>query len=70
MDYMEMQFPDDVRDARVRSGRNISDAERWLSMAAGVGLTALWLRDFWSYDARTDEHAEAERAVRRAAGET
>ena len=29
----------------------------------------LWLRDFWSYDARTDEHAVAERAVRAAAGE-
>ena len=36
---------------------------------AGVGLTALSLRDFWSYDARTDEHAVAERAVRAAAGE-
>jgi MFS family permease len=36
---------------------------------AGVGLTALWLRDFWGYDARTDEHAVAERAVREAAGE-
>jgi MFS family permease len=36
---------------------------------AGVGLTALWLRDFWDYDARTDEHARAERAVREAAGE-
>ena len=36
---------------------------------AGVGLTALWLRDFWDYDARTDEHAVAERAVREAAGE-
>ena len=36
---------------------------------AGVTLTALILRDFWSYDARTDEHAVAERAVRAAAGE-
>ncbi|MEV7430923.1 MULTISPECIES: MFS transporter [unclassified Nocardioides] len=36
---------------------------------AGVGLTAAWLRDFWSYDDRTDEHAVAERAVRTAAGE-
>jgi MFS family permease len=36
---------------------------------AGVGLTAIWLRDFWRYDARTDEHAMAERAVREAAGE-
>jgi MFS family permease len=40
-----------------------------LACVAGVGLTALWLRDFWTYDARTDEHAVAERAVRRAAGE-
>jgi MFS family permease len=36
---------------------------------AGVALTAAWLRDFWSYDARTDEHAVAERQVRAAAGE-
>lgn len=34
----------------------------------GVALTALWLRDFWAYDARTDEHAVAERAVRSADG--
>ena len=36
---------------------------------AGVGVTALALRDFWSYDARTDEHAVAERNARRLAGE-
>jgi MFS family permease len=35
----------------------------------GVTLTALALRDFWSYDARTDEHAVAERAARALAGE-
>jgi MFS family permease len=40
-----------------------------LACVAGVGLTAVWLRDFWSYDDRTDEHAVAERATRRAAGE-
>lgn len=40
-----------------------------LACMAGVGLTAVWLRDFWSYDARTDEHAVAERATREAAGE-
>ena len=39
------------------------------SALAAVGATALWLRDFWSYDARTDEHAVAERAVRAARGE-
>ncbi len=32
----------------------------------GVALTALWLHDFWSYDARTDVHALTERAVRSA----
>jgi MFS family permease len=37
---------------------------------AGVGITALVLRDFWSYDARTDEHAVAERAIRAAQGES
>lgn len=41
-----------------------------LACVAGVGITAAWLHDFWSYDARTDEHAVAERAVREAAGET
>ena len=35
MDYMELQFPEDAREERVRKGRNISDAERWISMAAG-----------------------------------
>lgn len=36
---------------------------------AGVAMTALALRDFWTYDARTDEHAVAERSARAAAGE-
>jgi MFS family permease len=40
-----------------------------LACVAGVTVTAAILRDFWSYDARTDEHAVAEREVRRAAGE-
>jgi MFS family permease len=33
----------------------------------GVAATAVWLRDFWSYDARTDEHAVRERGLREAA---
>jgi MFS family permease len=37
-----------------------------LACAVGVLATATWLRDFWRYDARTDEHAVAER-VRRGA---
>jgi MFS family permease len=41
-----------------------------IACVAGVGLTAAWLRDFWTYDARTDEHAVAERAVREAAGQS
>ncbi len=41
-----------------------------IACVAGVTVTAAILRDFWSYDARTDEHAVAERAVRRAAGES
>lgn len=40
-----------------------------LACVVGVGATALWLRDFWTYDTRTDEHAVAERAVRAAVGE-
>jgi MFS family permease len=34
----------------------------------GVLATAAWLRDFWSYDARTDPYAVAERDRRAAAG--
>lgn len=30
----------------------------------GVAVTATWLRDFWSYDTRTDEHAARERSLR------
>lgn len=30
----------------------------------GVVATGVWLRDFWSYDARTDEHAVREREYR------
>jgi MFS family permease len=37
-----------------------------LGCVAAVAVTAGVLRDFWSYDARTDEHAQAERAVRAA----
>lgn len=33
----------------------------------GVAATAAYLRDFWRYDTRTDEHAVAERASRAAA---
>lgn len=40
-----------------------------VACVGGVAITALWLRDFWSYDDRTDEHAIAERESRAAAGE-
>ena len=33
----------------------------------GVAATAVWLRDFWSYDARTDEYAVRERTLRESA---
>jgi MFS family permease len=36
---------------------------------AGVAITGAWLRDFWQYDARTDEHAVAERRLRAQRGE-
>lgn len=38
MDTMELQFPEDAREADVRAGRNISETERWVSMAAGAGI--------------------------------
>ncbi|MBA2305952.1 MAG: SRPBCC family protein [Acidobacteria bacterium] len=40
---MELQFPEDAREATIREGRNISEAERWISMAAGAGLAAYGL---------------------------
>ena len=43
MTYMDIEFPGDVQEARIRDGRNISNAERWGSMAAGVGLAAYGL---------------------------
>ena len=43
MTFIDLEFPDDIRDARVRAGRNISEVERWLSMAAGVGLASYGL---------------------------
>jgi MFS family permease len=54
-------------------------ADRWtvrgsivsggVACVAGVTLTAVWLRDFWGYDNRTDEHAVAERRARQTAAE-
>lgn len=43
MDYMELQFPDDARDASVREGRNISEVERWVSLGAGAVMAAYGL---------------------------
>jgi uncharacterized membrane protein len=40
---MELMFPDDALDVRARSGRNLSDVERWASIAAGAGLAAYGL---------------------------
>ena len=37
---MELTFPDDARERRVRSNRNLSGVERWASIVAGAGLTA------------------------------
>ena len=37
MAYVELEFPRDD-DARVHSGQNIGDAEKWVSLAAGAGL--------------------------------
>jgi len=46
-----------------------SIASGGLACVVGVAFTAVWLRDFWSYDARTDEHAVAERELRASRGE-
>ena len=47
-----------------RFGVRASITSGGLLCVAGVGLTAAWLRDFWRYDSRTDEHAVHERRVR------
>ena len=44
-----------------------SIASGGVACVVAVTGTALWLRDFWSYDTRTDAHAVAERAAREAA---
>lgn len=36
---LELTWPEDAQEERVRSGRNIGDLERWLSIAAGAGMT-------------------------------
>ena len=38
MAHMELQFPADAQEEAVYSGRNLSDTEKWLSIAAGTGL--------------------------------
>lgn len=40
---MELTFPEDAREARARTDRNLSDIERWASIAAGAGLAAYGL---------------------------
>jgi len=41
---MALEYPGDVREALGRSGRNISDAERWVSVAAGAALGLYGIR--------------------------
>jgi uncharacterized membrane protein len=38
MSYMDLTYPEDRREADMRSGRNLGDVERWASLAAGAGL--------------------------------
>jgi uncharacterized membrane protein len=40
---MELTWPEDERDRLSRSGRNISDLEKWVSIAAGAGLAVYGL---------------------------
>jgi uncharacterized membrane protein len=40
---MELIFPEDAREARARTDRNLSDVERWASIAAGAALAAYGL---------------------------
>lgn len=45
-------------------GVRTSIASGGVLCAVGVVATAAWLREFWGYDARTDEHAVRERTLR------
>ena len=47
-------------------GVRTSIASGGVLCAVGVMATAAWLREFWGYDARTDEHAVRERTLREA----
>ena len=40
---MDIEFPGDLHDRRVRDGRNISNVERWGSVVAGAGLATYGL---------------------------
>src|SRR5260221_14770411 len=40
---MEMVFPEEAREARARSDRNLSEFERWASIAAGAALAVYGL---------------------------
>jgi uncharacterized membrane protein len=40
---MELEWPGDAQDARARSDRNLSEFERWASIAAGAGLAVYGL---------------------------
>jgi uncharacterized membrane protein len=50
---MELMFPEDALDTAARSGRNISNVEKWASIAAGAGLAAYGFsrlkRNGWLY---------------------
>ena len=56
--------PGPRRLRRRRVERPRLDRQRGAACVVGVLFTAVVLRDFWSYDNRTDEHAIAEREAR------
>jgi uncharacterized membrane protein len=43
MANMDMTFPEDWRETRARTGRNLSEFERWASIGAGAGLAIFGL---------------------------
>ncbi len=43
MEPMDIQFPGDAREIALERGHNISEGERWASMAAGAALAAYGL---------------------------
>jgi alanyl-tRNA synthetase len=60
---MELTWPEDAMEARARTPQNISDVEKWASIAAGAGLAVYGLSRLKSKLANTQGDDLADQAV-------